>query len=209
MPKPAADVKVKICGNTNLKDALLAVEAGADALGFIFYRKSPRFVSMQTVKQIVQVLPPFVETVGVFVDETAERINRIAETCKLDAVQLHGKETPAFCRRIRRKVIKAVRVENAASLKGLDRYPVSGFLLDAWSEKAPGGTGETFDWNWVHRGKKFGPVILAGGLTPANVRQAVKRVQPYAVDVCSGVEKSLGVKDPDKVRAFVIAANKG
>ncbi len=208
MSDPAANVKVKICGNTSLKDALHAVECGADALGFIFYRKSPRFVAVQTVKQIVRALPPFVETVGVFVNETADRINRVADSCGLDAVQLHGEETPAFCKRIRRKVIKAVRVENAASLKGLDRYPVSGFLLDAFSTQAQGGTGETFDWSLALKGKKYGPVILAGGLTPDNVRRAVRQVRPYAVDVCSGVEKTPGVKDADKVQAFVQAAAK-
>ncbi len=199
-------VKIKICGMTCLQDALLAIEGGADAVGFIFYKKSPRAVSMKTVRAIVAALPPFVETVGVFVDETAERINRVAEFCGLDAVQLHGDESPAFCKKIRRKVIKAVRVKDADSISRLADYQVSGILLDSYNEKQRGGTGSVFDWNLARRAKKFGPVILAGGLGPANVAEAIRRVQPYGVDVCSGVERSPGVKDPKKMREFLRAA---
>lgn len=199
-------VKIKICGMTRLEDALLAIEGGADAVGFIFYKKSPRAVSMKTVRGIVAALPPFVETVGVFVDETAERINRVAEFCGLDAVQLHGDESPAFCKKIRRKVIKAVRVKDADSISRLADYQVSGILLDSFNENQRGGTGNVFDWNLARRAKKFGPVILAGGLGPANVGEAIRRVQPYGVDACSGVERSPGVKDPKKMRAFLRAA---
>ena len=196
-------IKVKICGMTQLKDALFAVEQGVDAVGFIFYKKSPRAVTMKTVREIIKKLPPLVETVGVFVNESAERLNKIADYCGLDLVQLHGEESPAFCRKIHRRVIKAFRVKDLQSIKQLEKFPVSGFLLDTFSDDLHGGTGKTFDWNLALPAKKIGPVILAGGLTPRNIRQAVRRVRPYGVDVCSGVEKSSGIKDLEKVRAFL------
>ena len=196
-------IKVKICGMTQLKDALFAVEQGVDAVGFIFYKKSPRAVTMKTVREIIKKLPPLVETVGVFVNESAERVNKMADYCGLDLVQLHGEESPAFCRKIRRRVIKAFRVKDLQSIKQLSKFPVSGFLLDTFSDNLHGGTGKTFDWNLALPAKKIGPVILAGGLTPSNIRQAVSRVRPYGVDVCSGVEKSSGIKDLEKVRAFL------
>ncbi len=196
-------VRVKVCGTTCLEDALAAVEAGADALGFIFYKKSPRNIAPKEAKEIIAALPPFVETVGVFVNEKADRINRIAESCRLGAVQLHGDETPAFCKRIKRKVIKAVRVKDLGSLKRMPLYTVSAYLLDAWDDNLAGGTGKIFDWNLVHRAKKYGPVILAGGLNSGNVQAAVGRVKPYGVDVCSGVEQSPGKKDPQKIINFI------
>ncbi|HCG73435.1 MAG TPA: N-(5'-phosphoribosyl)anthranilate isomerase [Nitrospina sp.] len=162
-------VKVKVCGMTSLKDALVAVEGGADAVGFIFYKKSPRSVTMKTVREIVLELPPFVDTVGVFVDETAEQINKIADYCNLDIIQLHGDESPTFCKKIRRKVIKAFRIKDMQSVKKLSSFQVSGFLLDTFSENLHGGTGKVFDWNLALPAKKFGPVIMAGGLTPNNV----------------------------------------
>ena len=196
-------IKVKICGMTQLKDALFAVEQGVDAVGFIFYKKSPRAVTMKTVREIITKLPPLVDTVGVFVNESAERVNKIADYCGLDLVQLHGEDSPAFCRKIHRRVIKAFRVKDLQSIKQLSKFPVSGFLLDTFSDNLHGGTGKTFDWNLALPAKKIGPVILAGGLTPSNIRQAVRRVCPYGVDVCSGVEKSSGIKDLEKVRAFL------
>ena len=196
-------VKVKICGMTNLKDVKVAVDGGADAVGFIFYKKSPRSVTMQTVREIVLELPPFVDSVGVFVDETAEQINKIADRCNLDRVQLHGDESPAFCKKIRRRVIKAIRVKDIQSLKKLSDYPVSSFLLDTFSEDQYGGTGKVFDWNLAYPAKKYGPIILAGGLTPINVHQAIQRIQPYGVDVCSGVESQPGIKDHKKMKAFL------
>jgi len=201
-------VRVKICGTTSLKDALLAVESGADAVGFIFYMQSPRNISQKDVKEIVAQLPPFVESIGVFVNETSDKINRIAEQCRLTAVQLHGDESPAFCRRIKRRVVKAVRVKDAESLKGMSDFDVSGFLLDAYNEESRGGTGRVFDWNLALRAKKQGPVIIAGGLNPYNVYTAIHRVKPYGVDVCSGVEKSPGVKDPEKISEFIKAVHK-
>ena len=194
-------IKVKICGMTQLKDALFAVEQGVDAVGFIFYKKSPRAVTMKTVREIITKLPPLVDTVGVFVNESAERVNKIADYCGLDLVQLHGEESPAFCRKIHRRVIKAFRVKDLQSIKQLEKFPVSGFLLDTFSDDLHGGTGKTFDWNLALPAKKMGPVILAGGLTPRNILQAVRQVRPYGVDVCSGVEKSPGIKDLEKVRA--------
>jgi phosphoribosylanthranilate isomerase len=202
-------VKVKVCGMTSLQDARVAVEEGADAVGFIFYKKSPRSVTMKLVREIVLELPPFVDTVGVFVDETAEQVNKIADYCNLDLIQLHGDESPAFCKRMRRRVIKAFRVKDMQSVKKLSSFQVSGFLLDTFSENLHGGTGKVFDWNLALPAKKFGPVIMAGGLTPNNVQQAIRQVRPYGVDVCSGVESEPGVKDHKKVRAFLKNAKAG
>jgi phosphoribosylanthranilate isomerase len=201
-------IKIKVCGTTNLKDALFAVESGADALGFIFYKKSPRYVLQKDAKDIVAKLPPFVETVGVFVNETSDKVNRIAEQCKLTAIQLHGDESPAFCRRIKRRVIKAFRVKDTNSFKGMADYDVSGFLLDSYNDESKGGTGKTFDWNLALRAKKQGPIILAGGLNPYNVYTAIHRVKPYGVDVCSGVEKSPGIKDSVKIDEFIKSVRK-
>ena len=147
-------VKAKICGMTQIKDAVFAVEQGADAVGFIFYNKSPRSVTMKIAKEIIAQLPPFVDTVGVFVNESADRVNKIAEYCGLDLVQLHGEESPAFCRKIRRRVIKAFRVKDLQSIKLLKNYAVSGFLLDTFSEELQGGTGKVFDWNLALPAKK-------------------------------------------------------
>ena len=202
-------IKVKVCGTTSLKDALLAVDSGADAVGFIFYKKSARYIAQREVKDIIAELPPFIEAVGVFVYETSDKVNRIAEQCRLTAVQLHGEESPAFCRRIKRRVIKALRVQGADSFKGMFNYEVSGFLLDSYSDESKGGTGETFDWNLALRAKKQGPVILAGGLNPYNVYTAIHRVKPYGVDVCSGVESEPGIKDHKKIRVFLKNAKAG
>jgi len=202
MSKIKSPVKIKICGITDLADALLAVQCGADAVGFIFYNKSPRFVSTRRVKEIVSALPPFVNRVGVFVNESADRVNRAADACRLDYVQLHGDESPAYCKKMNRKVIKAVRLKDSRSLAGLRAYRVSGFLLDAYSEAGQGGTGQPCDWTLARDAKKYGPVILAGGLNPGNVVDAILRVRPYGIDVCSGVEKSPGKKSPAKIRAF-------
>ncbi len=196
-------VKIKICGNTNLEDAKKAAELGADALGFIFFKKSPRDISSADAKKIISSLPPFVQTVGVFVNETVDKVNRTVEYCKLDGVQLHGDESPAYCKKIRaRTVLKAIRVKDLESVSGLDRFPVSGFLLDAHSDSAHGGTGQTFDWTLALKAKRSGPVIVAGGLSPSNVFRAINQIRPYGVDVCSGVEAYPGVKDLAKLEAF-------
>ena len=195
--------KVKICGITNLDDALVAIDAGADALGFVFYEKSPRNLNPMQASAIIAKLPPFVQTVGLFVNEEAERVNWTADFCGLDLIQLHGDEEPEYCQEIKRRVIKAFRVKEAASLASLKNYRVAGHLLDAWSPAAPGGTGETFNWDLAREAAGSGRLILAGGLTPDNVRRAVEQVRPYAVDVSSGVESAPGKKDHDKVREFI------
>jgi len=202
-------VKVKVCGITNLDDALVAVAAGADALGFVFYDKSPRFINPVKAAEIILRLPPFVQTVGLFVNEETEQINWTVDYCGIDVVQLHGNETPDDCLEVKRRVIKAFRIQNNISIDPLNKYQVSGYLLDAWSPDAYGGTGRTFNWELAEAAKQYGPVILAGGLIPENVAEAIKVVNPYAVDVSSGVESSLGKKDPQKVRAFIRVAKGG
>ena len=196
-------VKVKICGITNIEDALCAADAGADALGFVFYAKSPRCITPEQAAEIIRALPPFILTVGLFVNAGPDFVNTTAEVCNLDRIQLHGEEAPPFCTRIARPVIKAFRVKDAASLEAMKDYRVTGYLLDAYSPDAHGGTGLTFNWELARVAKRFGRIILAGGLTPDNVRWAIEATRPYAVDVSSGVESSPGRKDPDKVREFI------
>ena len=197
-------VRIKICGITNLDDARLAAELGAHALGFIFYAKSPRFVRPDAAREIIRNLPPLVMTVGVFVDEEAGVVKDIAETAGLDWVQLHGQESPEYCRSLQRRVIKGFRIKDAQSLSLLPVYrrSVQAFLLDTYKAGTTGGTGETFDWTLARQAKELGTIILAGGLTPGNVAQAIKAVQPAAVDVASGVEAAPGKKDLEKLRAF-------
>lgn len=200
-------VRVKICGMTNRDDALLAAELGADALGFIFYPKSPRAISPEAAREIIRRLPPFVLTVGVFVDEEPARVEELAAYAGLDWLQLHGAESPDYCRAVGRRVIKGFRVKGEESLALLAPYhgAVQAFLLDTYRPGTPGGTGETFDWELARRAKELGPIILAGGLTYNNVAQAIRQAQPDAVDVASGVEAAPGKKDPDKLRAFIDA----
>ncbi|MBI4551925.1 MAG: phosphoribosylanthranilate isomerase [Candidatus Latescibacteria bacterium] len=196
--------RVKICGITNMDDARAAVDAGADALGFILFERSPRYIPPDRARDIVASLPPFVTTVGVFVNEPAERVNDIARLCLFHAVQLHGSEPSSLCEQVERPVIKAIRVHDASWTTVAAAYRVPAFLLDTYAPDQFGGTGRTFDWNVVsgtpHR------IILSGGLTPENVGDAVRRVRPYAVDTSSGVEQRPGMKDHGKVRAFVRAA---
>lgn len=196
-------IKVKICGITSLEDALAAIDAGADALGFVFSPDSPRHVFPEQAASIIRHLPPFVQTVGLFVNEPPETVNAIADQCGLDLVQLHGEETPGYCDNIKRRVIKAFRVKDITSLEPIQDYRVSACLLDAWSPAAHGGTGRTFNWEFAACAAQTGRIILAGGLTPDNVAEAIRRVRPYGVDVSSGVESSPGRKDPDKVREFI------
>ena len=198
-------VKVKICGITSLEDALTAVEAGADALGFVFHPLSPRHIFPEQAAEIIRNLPPFVQTVGLFVNEELSNINKTADQCGLDVIQLHGEESPHYCESVRRRVIKAFRVKDITTLDSLMQYQVSGYLLDAWSPTAHGGTGQTFNWEIAAEAAKRGHrIVLAGGLTPDNVAEAIKRVKPYAVDVSSGVECSPGRKSADKIRKFIL-----
>jgi len=192
-------VKVKICGITNEDDALRAVEAGADALGFVFYDLSPRCVSFETAERIIRKLPPYVVTSGVFVNNPASFIESAVERCRINVVQLHGDETPQFCTGIRHTVVKAFRIRDITSIETIRSYAVAGYLLDAYTPGAYGGTGLTFNWETARIAKQFGPIILAGGLKPENVRTAVETVEPYAIDVSSGVEVSPGRKDHAKV----------
>ena len=200
-------VKVKICGITNLADGLAAVEAGADAVGFVFYEKSPRAVSVELASSIARDLPPLVVKVGVFVDATEEVVSEAAQRCGLDLLQFHGAESPEYCLRFGLMSIKAFRIQDRASLSDLPNYETHAWLLDAYSPSQLGGTGATFNWDLALEAKKWGrPIFLAGGLTPQNVADAVRQAQPYAVDVSSGVEASPGRKDHAKVKAFVEAA---
>jgi phosphoribosylanthranilate isomerase len=200
-------VRIKICGITNLEDALLAADLGADALGFIFYPPSPRSIKPEAAKNIIAQLPPFVTTVGVFVDEAAATVKELAATVGLDWLQMHGKETPEYCRSLDRRVIKAFRIRGENSLTGLAAYQgvVQALLLDTYKKGQVGGTGETFNWDLAREARKYGPIILAGGLTPENVAQAIATAQPQAVDVASGVEAAPGKKDPLKLTEFIKA----
>lgn len=197
-------VKIKICGITNEADAAAAVRAGADALGFIFYVGSPRYVAPEKVASIVAGLPPFVVSVGVFVNAAVDEVKGTFETAGIQVAQLHGDEPPGFCRELDRPVIKVFRVKDETWKSAAAAYPVGAVLLDTFAEDRYGGTGAAFDWRLVegspHR------VILSGGLNPDNVAGAVRTVRPYGVDASSGVERAPGSKDHGRIRAFVEAA---
>ncbi|MEE9614446.1 MAG: phosphoribosylanthranilate isomerase [Thermodesulfobacteriota bacterium] len=195
--------KVKICGITDPDDALHAADCGADALGFIFWKGSPRYVEPAVAARIVGDLPPFVTTVGVFVNEAPGEIRRVRGEVGLDVVQLHGEETPELCGSLGGRVIKAFRIKEGKDVEAAKAYRASAYLLDTFKDGVQGGTGETFDWDAAVEAKKFGRVILSGGLTPDNVADAIRHVRPYAVDVGSGVEKGPGRKDRDKVSKFI------
>jgi phosphoribosylanthranilate isomerase len=200
-------VRVKICGITSIEEAVAAVEAGADALGFMFYERSPRRISMDMAATIKNALPPFIVRVGVFAD-ASENVIRGAALCGLHALQFHGNEPPEFLKRFSPiTTIKAFRIQNAASLALLPGYNTSSWLLDSYTPAQLGGTGNTFNWDLAIQARKLGrPIILAGGLNPDNVAEAVRKVRPYAVDVSSGVELAPGKKDPARIKAFVQAA---
>jgi phosphoribosylanthranilate isomerase len=200
--------RVKICGITTAEDAADAVEAGADALGFIFVPGTPRAVSPEAAGRIVATLPPFVTAVGVFVDRPVQDVLDIAAHCRLQAVQLHGEEPAESARLIPLKVIKAIRVKDAESLRPLGTYPAQAFLLDAFVEGTPGGTGSVLPWDLAAQVSGVARIILSGGLRPENVDQAVRLVRPYAVDVSSGVELRPGRKDRQKVREFIAAVRR-
>jgi phosphoribosylanthranilate isomerase len=199
-------VRCKICGITRLEDALAAVAAGADAIGLVFYARSPRSVSIEQARSIVAGLPPFVTTVGLFVDMPQAEIEQVLAAVPLDLLQFHGDESAADCDALKRPYIKALRVRAQDDVTALvDAYPdARAVLLDTFVDGVPGGTGQAFDWALVpaRLGK---PVILAGGLTPENVAAAIAQVQPYAVDVSGGVELAKGIKDAAKVKDFVRA----
>lgn len=196
--------RCKICGITNIDDALLAIDAGADALGFVFYDKSPRYVSPEEAATICAQLPPFVTRVGLFVDHSAELVTEISKRVELDLLQFHGDESPEFCKQFDRPYIKAVRVRADSDFaEAQARYTESqALLVDTYRVGVPGGTGEAFDWGLLPAERSL-PLILAGGLNPDNVRRAIATVSPYAVDVSGGVEREKGKKDGQKVLKFL------
>lgn len=199
-------VRSKICGITRVEDALAAVEAGADAIGLVFYAKSPRAVTVQQARAIIQALPPFVTPVGLFVNASGCELGEILDAVPLGLLQFHGDETPADCEGWHRPYIKALRVKAGDDIAAACEAfaSASGILLDTYVEGVPGGTGEAFDWSLVPQGLSK-PIILAGGLTAENVASAIRQVRPYAVDVSGGVEQGKGIKDPAKIRAFLAA----
>lgn len=204
-------VRVKICGITNLEDAETACRLGADALGFVF-AKSPRQIDIATAKKIASHMPPYITLVGVFVDENIRKVRNIAEKCRLDCIQLHGKESRNYCKVLKKyyKIVKVIRVGGRSSFSGFSGYDVDAFLLDTYKAGKAGGTGLKFDWSIVPAaaGKLGRPVILSGGLNNGNVSEAIKRAGPYAVDVSSGVESSPGRKDAKLIREFINRAKR-
>lgn len=200
-------VRVKICGITALGDALYAAEQGADALGFVFYKRSPRYIDPVEAGRIIAALPPFVTPVGVFADDDEDWVKHAVNESGVAVLQFHGSEKPGYCASFGMPYVKAFRVRGMESLEGMEQYlHASAFLLDAYSEKELGGTGKSFNWDTAVFAKKYGRIILAGGLTPLNVAEAVRHVGPYAVDVSSGVEISKGKKDHAAVRALIANA---
>lgn len=199
--------RVKICGITNLNDARIAVKAGADALGFVFYAPSKRYVTPEVAGEIVRALPPFVTTVGLFVNAEPAFVDTVLDQVPLDLLQYHGDESNDECLRTGRPFIKALRMKPGLDLmQAFDAYPdARGILLDAYRSGVPGGTGEVFDWALIPA-EIAELITLAGGLGPSNVAEAITAVRPYAVDVSGGVEASPGIKDVAKVSAFIQAA---
>ncbi len=202
--------RVKICGITRVEDARAAVEAGADAIGLVFYPPSPRHVELAQAAAIAAVLPPFVTTVGLFVNADAETIAEAVNACGIDLLQFHGNECPDYCSEHGRPWIRALRMKDDIDLAAeAERFAgARGLLLDAFRPGVPGGTGETFDWSRIPVGMA-GRIVLAGGLTPDNVEQAVRQVRPFAVDVSGGVEREPGIKDAEKIARFVQAVRRG
>jgi phosphoribosylanthranilate isomerase len=200
-------VRIKICGITSVADAQAANEAGADAIGLMLWGPSKRYVTNALAAEIVRSLPPFMAKVGVFVNPTAEEVLLAVKEIGLDTIQLHGDETPEFCRQFAPlKVMKAFRVKDASSLTTMADYDTDAWLLDSYVAGEKGGTGAVFNWDLAVQAKDSGrPVVLAGGLTPENIAEAVHQVWPYGVDVSSGVESAPGKKDPEMIRRFVAA----
>jgi len=200
-------VVVKICGITNVEDGLAAAAAGADALGFIFYEQSPRYVPVEKAATVIRDLPAPIVKVGVFVDADEDTVYRAIRECGLNLLQFHGSESPEYCVQFGLMSMKAFQVRDAQSLTRLTDFKTDAWLLDAYSPNKLGGTGEKFNWDLAIEARKLGrPIFLAGGLTSENVAEAVRQVEPYAVDVSSGVEASPGKKDYGKVKAFIDAA---
>jgi phosphoribosylanthranilate isomerase len=206
LPELQSRTRVKICGITRPEDALCVAAAGADAIGLVFYADSPRAVTIAQAQAIVDVLPPFVTRVGLFVDASQSYLDSVLDQVELDVVQFHGNESLAQCESVGKEYIKAVRVQETADIvAALEQYPsASALLLDAYHPSLPGGTGEVFDWDKIPT-KLAQPVVLAGGLTADNVGLAMQAVRPYAVDVSGGVEQAKGIKSTAKVAQFMAA----
>ncbi|MFA5199625.1 MAG: phosphoribosylanthranilate isomerase [Candidatus Omnitrophota bacterium] len=198
-------VKVKICGITNLEDALACFFAGAHALGFIFYKKSPRYISPARVRNISRILPKNIVRVGVFVNERAQTVKRIAKTCGLDILQFHGQETSEYCRKFQGyKVIKAFRVKDKVDLRAIFKYKTYGYLFDSFSKSKLGGTGSKFNWKILSQAGRIKPILfLSGGLNSSNVTEAIKLLKPAWVDASTGLELKPGKKDHNKVFRFI------
>lgn len=201
---------IKICGITNKVDALAAADLGADMLGFVFYGPSARYVPPSVAEDIINELPPSVASIGVFVDEKAEDVLRIAEDAGLSGLQFHGDETPGYCALFKGKypVIKAFRVRTQADLKAVNDYPVDYLLFDAYAEGTKGGTGTAFDWKVLKDFELLKPVIVSGGLTPDTVGRAISELAPYGVDVSSGIEQAPGKKDHALLKRFILNVRK-
>lgn len=196
--------RIKICGISTLESAQAAIAAGADALGFVFYEKSPRYVTAEQAQAIIEKLPPFITKVGLFVNHSVAEVHMTLAGVQLDVLQFHGQEMEDYCRRFRQPYVKAIGVPSQESLAAqLARYPsASALLLDAYDEILLGGTGQAFDWRWFPQNHSQ-PLILAGGLTSENVAEAIQQTRPYAVDVSSGVESGKGIKDTTLIQAFI------
>jgi len=197
-------IRIKICGITRIEDAKVAANLGVDALGFIFYQKSPRYISPEQACDIIMQLPPMVNRVGVFVNESFDVIMEIIRMTGIDTIQLHGNETPEFCSSFTVPVIKSFSIKPETDISEFQNYKTQGFLLDTWSGQLHGGSGKTFDWNIARMAcEKYNNIILAGGLGPSNLEDALRSVQPYGVDINSGVEIMPGLKNPHKIRDVV------
>ncbi|MEO9525215.1 MULTISPECIES: phosphoribosylanthranilate isomerase [Marinobacter] len=196
--------RVKICGLTRTEDVESAVASGADALGFVFYESSPRAVSIADAQQLIRSVPAFVSVVGLFVNPTEQEVREVLEHLPLDLLQFHGDESPEFCSQFQRRWIKAVRVQNREQvIQAFNQYhEAAGLLVDAWDPDHYGGTGKSFNWDLIPSERPL-PLILAGGLSSDNVFRAVEQVQPWAVDVSGGVERSKGIKDIQKISDFI------
>ena len=201
--------RIKICGITRPEDAQAAIEAGADAIGLVFYAPSPRAVDITRAQKIAAVVPPFVTITALFVDPSAEEVQKVLDSVRIDLIQFHGDEEEHFCEQFNTSYIKAIRVRQTQDVVANSlRFPSAlAFLLDSFKVGVPGGTGETFDWSLIPK-ESSKPIILAGGLTADNIALAIQQVQPFAVDVSGGVEAAKGIKDPSKIQAFINEVNR-
>lgn len=199
--------RVKICGIKRLQDAVCAVDSGANALGFIFYNKSKRYISPSDARDIIEKLPPFISLVGVFVNSTAQDINYTIDNTGINTIQLHGDESPSFCNNFNIPIIKTIRISDILDLKHIESFDVQAILFDTFKENEYGGTGSVFNWGIVKTAGITKKIIISGGLNPENVHEAISKVNPFAVDVSSGVEISPGIKDHLKINKFLEAVN--